>query len=207
MIDLCRRVGRGPLRALLATTLVAALAACATPHVPTPPLPEPAAEPVPEPEWPQPVARPETAEPLPVAEPQAEPPPAPAPPPAPPTPPGPCVGTIELPALQFALGQAVIRLDSFDILDRAIARLAECPDKHVRLEGYSDSTGSDELNQRLSRQRAEVVLTYLVEAGIDAKRVTAEGFGGERPVATNDTAAGRAQNRRVEIHFDDVPQE
>jgi len=141
----------------------------------------PAAAPEPEPE-----VKPEFLPPPPILEPEPEPepleepppPPEPAPIPAPipetpapppPTPDGPCAGTIELPGLRFALGQVVIRLESFDILDRALERLAMCDDEHVRVEGHSDSTGPDDLNQRLSRERAEAVQKYLVEAGIDAR--------------------------------------
>jgi len=161
----------------------------------------------PEPELPEPVTQPQALpEPAPEPTPPAEalPAPIPAAPPAPPD--GPCVGTIELPALPFALGQAIIRLESFDTLDRTLERLTLCPDEHVRVEGHSDSTGPEDLNLQLSRDRAAAVRTYLVEAGIDAARVTAAGLGGERPIATNDTRAGRVLNRRVEIHFIDVPQ-
>ena len=268
MFDRFRRFWRGPLRALLATILVAVLSACATSHMPTPMQcavigaglgavggaaggaeyanenstaagvgigvaatvagaalgwglcrvlqpaavsepelqsgselePEPELEPdLPAEPPPEPVAQPET-----VLTPSLEAAPVPVPLPAPTDA---CAGTIELPGLHFALGQAVIRLDSFDILDRAIERLAMCPAEHVRVEGHSDSTGPDDLNQRLSRERAETVRTYLVDAGIEADRVTAVGFGGDRPIATNDTLNGRARNRRVEIRFVEAPQD
>ena len=73
------------------------------------------------------------------------------------------------------------------------------PGLNLEIEGHTDSTGSDELNQKLSEQRAETTRTYLVEQGLPAEHVTAMGFGKTMPVADNATAAGRQQNRRVEI--------
>jgi OOP family OmpA-OmpF porin len=66
--------------------------------------------------------------------------------------------------------------------------------------GYTDSTGSDAANQRMSEQRAQAVKDYLVQRhGIDARRITTEGRGPADPVASNDTAAGRQQNRRAVV--------
>lgn len=73
------------------------------------------------------------------------------------------------------------------------------PGLTLAVEGHTDSTGSDELNQKLSEQRAETVRGYLIEQGLADDSVTAEGFGKSMPVADNATAAGRQQNRRVEI--------
>jgi outer membrane protein OmpA-like peptidoglycan-associated protein len=70
---------------------------------------------------------------------------------------------------------------------------------NLAVEGHTDSTGSDELNQRLSEQRAGTVREYLIEQGLLAANVTAKGFGKSMPVADNGTTAGRQQNRRVEI--------
>jgi outer membrane protein OmpA-like peptidoglycan-associated protein len=70
---------------------------------------------------------------------------------------------------------------------------------NLEIEGHTDSTGSDELNQKLSQQRADAVRGYLVEQGLADGSVTAQGFGKSMPVADNDTAAGRQKNRRVEI--------
>jgi OOP family OmpA-OmpF porin len=69
----------------------------------------------------------------------------------------------------------------------------------VIAEGHTDSIGSDAYNQKLSEQRAESVRRYLVNGGIEAGRISTEGFGESRPVASNQTADGRAQNRRVEL--------
>ena len=73
------------------------------------------------------------------------------------------------------------------------------PGLTLEVEGHTDSTGSDELNQKLSEQRATTVQTYLISQGLPAANVTARGFGKTVPVAENSTAAGRQQNRRVEI--------
>jgi outer membrane protein OmpA-like peptidoglycan-associated protein len=69
----------------------------------------------------------------------------------------------------------------------------------LTIEGYTDSTGSEETNQKLSEQRAEAVETYLIGQGLSADSVTSKGLGQANPVAGNDTAAGRSKNRRVEI--------
>ena len=69
----------------------------------------------------------------------------------------------------------------------------------LAVEGHTDSTGSDEFNQKLSEQRAQTVCSYLIEQGLPEAGVTAQGFGKSMPVAENDTAAGRQKNRRVEI--------
>jgi OOP family OmpA-OmpF porin len=69
----------------------------------------------------------------------------------------------------------------------------------VRVEGHTDWIGSEEYNQALSVRRAEAVYRYLVNRGVEPERFTVEGFGKSRPIASNDTEAGRAQNRRVEL--------
>jgi outer membrane protein OmpA-like peptidoglycan-associated protein len=73
------------------------------------------------------------------------------------------------------------------------------PGLNLDIEGHTDSTGSDELNQKLSEQRAGSVMKYLVDQGLTDTNLTATGFGKTMPVADNSTAAGRQQNRRVEI--------
>jgi outer membrane protein OmpA-like peptidoglycan-associated protein len=70
---------------------------------------------------------------------------------------------------------------------------------NLEIEGHTDSTGSDEFNQTLSEQRADAVRTYLIDQGLPETSLTARGFGKSMPVADNGTAAGRQQNRRVEI--------
>jgi outer membrane protein OmpA-like peptidoglycan-associated protein len=73
------------------------------------------------------------------------------------------------------------------------------PTLHVQIEGHTDSVGSDEYNQDLSERRAGVVRDYFVQQGIAANSIEARGFGKTQPIATNDTAEGRQQNRRVEL--------
>jgi len=73
------------------------------------------------------------------------------------------------------------------------------PSLKIEVEGHTDSVGGEEYNQRLSEQRAAAVRDYLVQNGIPMTNVTAVGFGKTRPVVSNDTAAGRQQNRRVEL--------
>jgi outer membrane protein OmpA-like peptidoglycan-associated protein len=73
------------------------------------------------------------------------------------------------------------------------------PGLKIRVEGHTDAIGSDEYNQKLSEERAGTVREYLVQQGVPDATVTAVGFGKAKPVASNDTAAGRQQNRRVEL--------
>jgi hypothetical protein len=73
------------------------------------------------------------------------------------------------------------------------------PDIKVEIDGYTDSTGSQEFNQKLSMQRAGSVESYLAQQGVAGTSMTTQGFGPSDPIASNDTAAGRQQNRRVEL--------
>ena len=73
------------------------------------------------------------------------------------------------------------------------------PNLNVSIEGHTDSQGNDARNLELSSSRAQAVQTYLMGKGISASRLRAVGYGETTPVATNDTSAGRAQNRRVEL--------
>jgi outer membrane protein OmpA-like peptidoglycan-associated protein len=73
------------------------------------------------------------------------------------------------------------------------------PDSKIEVEGYTDSQGGRAFNERLSTERAEAVRDYLIKHGIAGDRITATGFGPDKPIADNGTAEGRANNRRVEI--------
>jgi outer membrane protein OmpA-like peptidoglycan-associated protein len=77
--------------------------------------------------------------------------------------------------------------------------LREFPDRQVLIEGHTDSTGSAEYNRQLSQRRAASVEHFLISQGVDARRIDIRGYGRDYPVASNDTGAGRQQNRRVEI--------
>ena len=99
----------------------------------------------------------------------------------------------------FATDRADMRPGATAHLDKLVGFLDHYPDRTARIEGYTDSTGSVSYNQDLSQRRADSVRGYLRGQGIDPSRLTASGMGPSDPVASNDTAAGRQQNRRVEI--------
>ena len=107
---------------------------------------------------------------------------------------------LSLTGINFKFDSSVIETNSSDILDRAVASLNQAKDVAVRIEGHCDSTGTETYNQRLSERRAHAVQTYLVAHGIAAARLSVLGKGESTPVASNDTEAGRFQNRRVEFH-------
>jgi outer membrane protein OmpA-like peptidoglycan-associated protein len=99
----------------------------------------------------------------------------------------------------FDTGKFTLRAGAREKLARVAGILAGHPGLQLQVEGYTDSTGSEAFNQQLSEHRAASVRDYLTSAGIAAGSVTAKGLGETLPVATNDTAAGRQQNRRVEL--------
>ena len=98
---------------------------------------------------------------------------------------------------------ADIRPDAAVILDEAASllsdALAECPNRSVSVDGYTDSTGPEDYNQGLSERRANSVMDYLAGKGVSPSRLSAKGFGESNPIATNETREGRALNRRVEL--------
>jgi outer membrane protein OmpA-like peptidoglycan-associated protein len=99
----------------------------------------------------------------------------------------------------FDTGSATLKPGAREKLARVAGILASHPDLKIEIEGHTDSVGGDDYNQRLSERRAESVRGYLVEQKIAPASVGAEGFGESRPVASNATASGRQQNRRVEL--------
>ncbi|MGK7294879.1 MAG: OmpA family protein [Candidatus Wenzhouxiangella sp. M2_3B_020] len=99
----------------------------------------------------------------------------------------------------FAVGETELLDSATENLRDVIELLESEPDKQIRIEGHTDSTGPADLNLRLSRQRAEAVRDALVELGIDRARINAVGMGEDFPIATNETAEGRARNRRVDV--------
>jgi outer membrane protein OmpA-like peptidoglycan-associated protein len=102
-------------------------------------------------------------------------------------------------AVLFAHARADIDPAARETLNRVAALLRTVPDRHVVVEGFTDSTGDPGVNERLSVARADAVRKYLTDQGVDASRLSIEGFGARVPVATNATPEGRAANRRVEI--------
>ncbi len=99
----------------------------------------------------------------------------------------------------FATGQSNIQPQFYGSLDNVASTLVEFPSTAVDIIGHADSTGAEDFNQRLSEQRAQSVQSYLQNRGVTPVRLAAIGFGETRPIAPNDTAEGRARNRRVEI--------
>ncbi|HEX4870970.1 MAG TPA: OmpA family protein [Nevskiaceae bacterium] len=183
-----------------------------------PPIPEPEPEPVPEvvpvgdadgdgvlddvdqcPDTPAGTAVDATGCPLPVAEPEAPPCKTPGP--------GEKVdlrgcGTgdvIVLRGVTFDFDKATLTANARTLLDDVVAALQAAAEIKVEVGGHTDARGSEAYNQRLSEQRAQAVLDYLVAAGIDAGRLSAAGYGEGSPVADNETDEGRELNRRVEL--------
>jgi len=128
----------------------------------------------------------------------APPPPAPVAQAAPPPPPA--KKKIVLRSVHFDFDKATLKADAKPILEEAVQVLKQEGSVDIVVEGHTDSVGTDQYNLGLSRRRADTVRRYLIDHGVAASRITAEGMGESKPVASNDTADGRAQNRRVELH-------
>jgi outer membrane protein OmpA-like peptidoglycan-associated protein len=101
----------------------------------------------------------------------------------------------------FDYNSAALRPASRTTLDELGANFRQYPDNRVIVEGHTDSTGSDQYNQKLSEQRAANVADYLIDRGAPASMITVYGYGESRPKSSNDTPEGRQVNRRVEIHI------
>jgi len=104
-----------------------------------------------------------------------------------------------LKGVHFESGSAALTPDSYAVLDQVVRSLMAYPEVRVEIRGYTDSVGSWEYNLKLSQKRAEAVKQYLVNSGIDPNRLVAKGYGEADPIASNKTAEGRAQNRRIEF--------
>ena len=105
----------------------------------------------------------------------------------------------------FSTGAADLKPGSIRDLDQLVAFLGKHPERTVIIEGHTDSVGSDDSNMGLSQRRADSVRSYLVRQGVDATRIKTTGMGESVPVASNDNAGGRQQNRRVEIIVSNAP--
>jgi outer membrane protein OmpA-like peptidoglycan-associated protein len=103
----------------------------------------------------------------------------------------------------FDTGRATLKPGATRDIDRLAQALKDNPNTRVKIEGFTDSVGSESYNQELSERRAQAVANALQMRGVPLDRVQVEGLGKEFPVASNDTPAGRQQNRRVEIVFSD----
>ena len=127
--------------------------------------------------------------------PVAPPPPLPPPPPPPP----PVREKLVLRGVHFDFNKSNIRPGDAAVLDDAAATLKANPNVTIDVNGYCDAIGSEEYNLKLSDRRAASVVSYLAGQGISESRLSPHGYGKSNFVATNDTAEGRAQNRRVEL--------
>jgi len=102
--------------------------------------------------------------------------------------------------VEFGTDKAAITPGHAPELAKAVKFIKQYPDQKIMIAGHTDSVGAANYNQQLSQKRAEAVKTYLVkEAGLNANKLVCKGFGESKPIASNDTAAGRQQNRRVEL--------
>ena len=106
---------------------------------------------------------------------------------------------VTLPGVFFDTGKTALKPGARNTLGKIADQLRINENTRITIEGHTDSVGSDQLNQTLSEKRAAAVRDYLVSRGVPADRMTTTGLGETSPVATNDTAAGRQQNRRVEL--------
>ena len=106
---------------------------------------------------------------------------------------------INLPDILFDLNESTLKPEAKQVIAKLAGILLIMGDLNTRIEGHTDSTGGYDYNMSLSEARARSVREFLFEQGISGERMTVEGYGPDRPIAENDTKAGRAQNRRVEI--------
>jgi outer membrane protein OmpA-like peptidoglycan-associated protein len=106
---------------------------------------------------------------------------------------------VNLPDILFDVNKATLKQNTQNALAKLAGIVSLFPNINLRIEGHTDSTGSDELNMRLSKDRAGSVMGFLKQQGVAEKRMSDEGYGSKIPVADNATAEGRAKNRRVEI--------
>jgi len=107
---------------------------------------------------------------------------------------------IRLKGMQFPVGQSVIVASNYPLMTTVQKAIHAFGEPDVLIEGHTDSTGSEALNQKLSQDRAESVRQYLIANGVlPANKITARGFGSSRPLASNATARGRAINRRIDV--------
>jgi outer membrane protein OmpA-like peptidoglycan-associated protein len=107
--------------------------------------------------------------------------------------------TVNLKSVLFMQAKTDLLPESYDELDLVVSFLKTNPNIRIELSGHTDNRGVHDDNVRLSQQRVNAVKSYLVSKGIDAKRITGKGYGGTKPIASNDTEETRMMNRRVEF--------
>ena len=104
--------------------------------------------------------------------------------------------------IQFDLAKATIKAESHDLLNEIVQVIKDNPHiKKIAIEGHASSDGNDDFNMKLSDDRSKSVMKYLVDKGIEEKKLSAKGFGETKPIADNETEEGREKNRRVEFNI------
>ena len=133
----------------------------------------------------------------------ASPPPAPAPPVPVVTETSPAHKALAVAArsISFEASSAVLTAPSIKVLEQTVQILRDNPTLRLEIAGHTDSSGDPQQNRQISQQRAEEVMKYLIDHGITADRLHAQGYGADRPLTSNTTPEGRAQNRRVEFNL------
>jgi outer membrane protein OmpA-like peptidoglycan-associated protein len=107
--------------------------------------------------------------------------------------------TVRLKNIYFDFDKTTLKSESFVELNKVVSFLEDNKTVEIEISGHTDSKGSDEYNLNLSQGRSQAVVDYLVTQGIDRARLTAKGYGESKPIDSNDTEAGRSNNRRVEF--------
>lgn len=107
--------------------------------------------------------------------------------------------TVRLKNIYFDFDQTSLKNESFTELNKVVDFLKQNPSVEIEISGHTDNKGSDDYNQTLSQGRSEAVVNYVISQGIDSYRLTAHGYGESKPIDTNDSDDGRANNRRVEF--------
>ena len=114
---------------------------------------------------------------------------------------------VNFPDVTFAVDSTSISPQMRDTLDGVAQSMVDYPDSLIDVMGHTDSTGSEQYNLDLSRRRAESVANYLVARGVSRARIETIGYGEQYPISDNSTAAGRSENRRVEIRITPITQD
>ncbi len=108
-------------------------------------------------------------------------------------------GFIDVYGINFDIGKSMVKAESYPIIDQITNYLKEHENMRIMIEGHTDNTGKEDMNQTLSEKRAQAIKDEIVKRGVDAGRMETLGYGASKPIADNKTAAGRTQNRRVTI--------
>lgn len=107
--------------------------------------------------------------------------------------------TVRLKHIYFDFDKTTLKSESYVELNKVVDFLKKNPKVEIQISGHTDSKGNDDYNQNLSQGRSQAVVDYIISQGIDDYRLSAQGYGESKPIESNDTEAGRANNRRVEV--------